>query len=133
MKATDWNSGEERGKMKHKTGRVVLCVFCVFCCVLCMFWSVVWCYVVLCVVFVRCCAVLCCAVWCCVVWCVELCVLSMDLVYMCVKPQMRLYVCHQMRLLNLQRSSLRSLTFVRFARTFFNSLNLNSCLKSILV
>ena len=32
-----------------------------------------------------------------------------------------------------QRSSLRSLTFARFARTFFNSLNWNSCLKSILV
>ena len=42
----------------------------------------------------------------------------MDLAYMCVKPQMRLYVCHQMRLLT-QRSSLRSLTFARFARTFF--------------
>ena len=35
------------------------------------------------------------------------------------KHQMRLYVCHQMRLLNPQRSSLRSLTFARFARTFF--------------
>ena len=45
--------------------------------------------------------------------------------YVC--HQMRLYVCHQMRLclrlLNPQRSSLRSLTFARFARTFFNSLN----------
>ena len=48
---------------------------------------------------------------------------SMDLAYLCVKHQMRLYVCHQMRLLNPQRSSLRSLTFARFARTFFNSLN----------
>ena len=47
--------------------------------------------------------------------------LPMDLAYMCVKPQMRLYVCHQMRLLNPQRSSLRQLTFARFARTFFNS------------
>ena len=36
--------------------------------------------------------------------------------YVC--HQMRLYVCHQMRLL-MQRSSLRSLTFARFARTFF--------------
>ena len=42
----------------------------------------------------------------------------MDLVYMCVKPQMRLYVCHQMRLLT-QRSSLRLFTFARFVRTFF--------------
>ena len=50
--------------------------------------------------------------------------------YVC--RQIRLYVCHQMRLLT-QRSSLRSLTFARFARTFFNSLNWNSCLKSILV
>ena len=57
--------------------------------------------------------------------------LPMDLAYMCVKHQMRLYVCHQMRLhvchqmrlLNPQRSLLRSLTFVRFVRTFFNSLN----------
>ena len=40
--------------------------------------------------------------------------------YVC--HQMRLYVCHQMCLLT-QRSSLRSLTFARFARTFFNSLN----------
>ena len=40
--------------------------------------------------------------------------------YVC--HQMRLYVCHQMRLLT-QRSSFRSLTFARFARTFFNSLN----------
>ena len=73
---------------------------------------------------------------------------AMDLAYMCVKHQMRLYVCpalpppppkhqmrlyvchqmrlyvcHQMRLLNPQRSSLRSLTFARFARTFLNSLN----------
>ena len=45
--------------------------------------------------------------------------------------QMRLHVCHQMRLLN-QRSSFRSLTFVRFVRTFFNRLNWYSCLKSIL-
>ena len=30
-------------------------------------------------------------------------------------------------------NSLRSLTFARFSRTFFNSLNWNSCLKSILV
>ena len=51
--------------------------------------------------------------------------------YVC--HQMRLHVCHQMRLLNPQRSSLRSLAFARFARTFFNSLNWNSCLKSILV
>ena len=36
--------------------------------------------------------------------------------YVC--HQMRLYVCHRMRLL-MQRSSLRSLTFARFARTFF--------------
>ena len=36
--------------------------------------------------------------------------------YVC--HQIRLYVCHQMRLLT-QRSSLRSLTFARFARTFF--------------
>ena len=36
--------------------------------------------------------------------------------YVC--HQMRLYVCHQMRLL-MQQSSLRSLTFARFARTFF--------------
>ena len=72
---------------------------------------------------------------------------AMDLAYVCVKPQMRLYVCqtlpfpntkcvymcHQMRLLT-QRSSLRSLTFARFARTFFfDSLNWNSCLKSVLV
>ena len=42
---------------------------------------------------------------------------------LCVCHQMRLYVCHQMRLQNPQRSSLRSLTFARFARTFFNSLN----------
>ena len=34
------------------------------------------------------------------------------------KHQMRLYVCHQMRLPSPQRSSLRSLTFARFARTF---------------
>ena len=47
--------------------------------------------------------------------------------------QMRLYVCHQMRLPSPQRSSFRSLTFVRFARTFFNGLNLYSCLKNILV
>ena len=40
--------------------------------------------------------------------------------YVC--HQMRLYVCHQMCLLT-QRCSLRSLTFARFARTFFNSLN----------
>ena len=40
--------------------------------------------------------------------------------YVC--HQMRLYVCHQMCLLT-QRNSLRSLTFARFARTFFNSLN----------
>ena len=40
--------------------------------------------------------------------------------YVC--HQMRLYVCHQMCLLT-RRSSLRSLTFARFARTFFNSLN----------
>ena len=51
--------------------------------------------------------------------------------YVC--HQMRLYVCHQMCLLNPQRSSLRSLTFARFARTFFDSPNKNSCLKSILV
>ena len=50
--------------------------------------------------------------------------------FICVSPnalyvchQMRLYVCHQMRPLNPQRNSLRSLTFARFARTFFNSLN----------
>ena len=36
------------------------------------------------------------------------------------KHQMRLYVCHQMRLPSPQRSSLRSLTFARFAHTFFN-------------
>ena len=58
--------------------------------------------------------------------------------YVC--HQMRLYVCHQMRLLCVspnaftcvspnafaeatQRSSLRSLTFARFTRTFFNNLN----------
>ena len=41
--------------------------------------------------------------------------------YVC--HQMRLYVCHQMCLLNPQRSSLRSLTFARFARTFFDSPN----------
>ena len=46
---------------------------------------------------------------------------TMDLAYMCVKPQMRLYVCHPVRLLNSQRSSLRSFTFARFARTFFQS------------
>ena len=64
----------------------------------------------------------------------------MDLAYMCVKPQMRLYVCHQMRLcvchqmcLLTQQSLLRSLTFARFARLFFNNLNLNSCRKNILV
>ena len=75
--------------MKHKTGRVVLCV-CFACFVVCCVCSgllcgVVWCYVsclcgaVLCCAVlccaVLCCAVLCCAVWCCVVWCVELCVL----------------------------------------------------------
>ena len=38
-----------------------------------------------------------------------------------------------MRLLNLQRSLLRSLAFARFARTLFDNLNWNSCLKSILV
>ena len=55
--------------------------------------------------------------------------------YVCyqVCHQIRLYVCHQIRLLNPQRNSLRSLTFARFARTFFNSLNWYSCLKSILV
>ena len=37
--------------------------------------------------------------------------------YVC--HQMRLYVCHQMCLPSPQRSSLRSLTFGRFARTFF--------------
>ena len=51
--------------------------------------------------------------------------------YVC--HQMRLHVCHQMRLLSPQRSSLRSLTFARFARTFFNKLNKYSCLKRILV
>ena len=35
----------------------------------------------------------------------------------------RLCVCHQIRPLSPQRSSLRSLTFARFARTFFNRLN----------
>ena len=64
---------------------------------------------------------------------------TMDLAYMCVKPQMRLmcvtkcvYVCVTAESAT-QWSSLRSLTFARFARTFFDSLNLNSCLKSILV
>ena len=42
--------------------------------------------------------------------------LTMDLAYICVKYQMRLHVCHQMRLLNPQRSSLHSLTIARFAR-----------------
>ena len=32
---------------------------------------------------------------------------AMDLAYMCVKPQMRLYVCHQLRLLNPQRNGAR--------------------------
>ena len=41
--------------------------------------------------------------------------------YVC--HQMRLYVCHQMRLPSPQRSSVRSLTFARFARTFFTRLN----------
>ena len=41
--------------------------------------------------------------------------------YVC--HQMRSYVCHQMRLPSPQRSSLRSLTFARFAGTFFNRLN----------
>ena len=108
---------------------------------------------------------------------------AMDLAYMCVKPQMRLYVCQALPLpntkcvymcvtkcvymcvtkcvymcvtkcvymcvtkcvhmcvtkcvhmcvTNSQRSSLRSLTFARFARTFFNNLNKNSCLKNFLV
>ena len=49
------------------------------------------------------------------------------------KHQMRLHLCHQMRLLSPQRSSLRSLTFARFARTFFNRLNKCSCLKSMFV
>ena len=39
------------------------------------------------------------------------------------KHQMRLYVCHQMRLPSPQRSSLRSFSFARFARTFFNWVN----------
>ena len=51
--------------------------------------------------------------------------------YVC--HQMRFSVHHQMRLLNPQRNSLHSLAFARFARTFFNSLNWNSCPKSILV
>ena len=49
----------------------------------------------------------------------------MDLACTCVKHQMRFYVCHQMRLLNSQRSSLRSLTFARFAHTFFDGLHWN--------
>ena len=42
--------------------------------------------------------------------------------FICVSPN-AFFVCHQMRLLNLQRSSLRLLAFARFARTFFDSLN----------
>ena len=51
--------------------------------------------------------------------------------YVC--HQMRLHVCHQMRLPRPQRSSLRSLTFARFTRTFFNRLNNYFCPKSSLV
>ena len=52
----------------------------------------------------------------------------MDLAYMCVKPPLPntkcVHVCvTKCVCLNPQRSSLRSLTFARFARTFFNSLN----------
>ena len=68
-------------------------------------------------------------VYMCVTKCVYMCVTKC--VYMCVTKCV-LHVCHQMCLLT-QRSSLRSLTFARFARTFFNSLNWNSCLKTILV
>ena len=71
-----------------------------------------------------------------------------DLAQMCVKPQcvcmcvtkcvakcvkMCVTKCVHMGVTNSQRSSLRSQTFARFARTFFNSLNLNSCRKNILV
>ena len=42
--------------------------------------------------------------------------------FICVSPNA--FICvSPIRLLNPQRSSLRSLTFARFARTFFNSLN----------
>ena len=55
--------------------------------------------------------------------------------FICVSPNaqnMCVTKCVHMCVTNSQRSSLRSLTFARFARTFFNSLNWNSCLKSIL-
>ena len=100
--------------------------------------------------------------FCDVPWTSLICVSSPKCVYMCVrrcppppppKHQMRLYVCHQMRLyvchqirlyvchqmryaLNPQRSSLRSLTFARFARTFFQQSKLeflseeHSCLNT---
>ena len=61
--------------------------------------------------------------------CAYTCVTEKMRLYVChqmrlhVCHQMRLYVCHQMRPLSAQRSSLRSLTFARFARTFYNMLN----------
>ena len=48
----------------------------------------------------------------------------------CVGQEPRLCVCHQIRPLNPQRNSLRSLTFARFARTFVDKLNLVSCLNT---
>ena len=71
-------------------------------------------------------------VYMCVTKCVHMCVTKC--VYMCVTKCVCMcvtkcvYMCvTKMRLLNPQHNG------ARFARTFFNSLNLNSCLKSILV
>ena len=58
----------------------------------------------------------------CVYMCVTKCVYMCVTAFICVSPNAFIYMCHQMCLL-MQWSSLRSLAFARFARTFFNSLN----------